>query len=47
MLLNKVSENMDIELNISCPNTEHEMNRFGIEKFLNNKRDWCIMFGPN
>lgn len=47
MLLNKVPENMDIELNISCPNTEHEMNRFGIEKFLNNKRDWCIIkLGP-
>ena len=46
-LLEKVPENMDIELNISCPNTEHEMVRMGIERFINDKRDYCIVkLGP-
>lgn len=46
-LLKKVPEDMDIELNISCPNTDHEMNRMGIDEFLNDKRKYCIVkLGP-
>ena len=42
-LLKKVPKNIDIEINLSCPNTEHEMNRLGIEQFISNERDYCIV----
>ena len=34
---------MDIELNISCPNTDKHMISNGLKPFLNNKRNWCIV----
>lgn len=42
-LLNKIPEDMDIELNVSCPNTEKHMVRDGLSLFINDKRDWCIV----
>ena len=42
-ILNKIPENMDIELNVSCPNTEKHMCTEGLNKFLNPNRDWCII----
>ena len=42
-LLNKIPEDMDIELNVSCPNTEKHMVRDGLSLFINDKRNWCIV----
>jgi dihydroorotate dehydrogenase len=47
-IINKIPEDMNIELNISCPNAEKKMIDEGIDKFLNNKRKWCIIkLSPN
>ena len=40
---NKIYDDMDIELNVSCPNTEKDMISENLDVFLNNKRDWCII----
>lgn len=42
-LLEKIPEDMDIELNVSCPNTEKHLVRDGLSLFINDKRDWCIV----
>lgn len=42
-LLEKIPENRNIELNISCPNAEHDMVSNGISKFINPSREWCIL----
>ena len=42
-ILNKLPEDMNIELNISCPNAEKKMINSGLQDFLNNKRTWCII----
>ena len=42
-ILDKIPEDMDIELNISCPNTEKHMISNGLKPFINNKRNWCIV----
>ena len=42
-ILDKIPEDMDIELNVSCPNTENHMVNEGLKPFLNDKRDWCII----
>ena len=42
-ILDKIPEDMDIELNISCPNTDKHMISNGLKPFLNNKRNWCIV----
>ncbi len=42
-ILNKIPDNMDIELNVSCPNAEKHMCTEGLNKFINSKRDWCII----
>ena len=34
---------MDIEINISCPNTDEAPISDGIKQFLNPKRKWCIL----
>jgi dihydroorotate dehydrogenase len=39
----KLPENMNIEINVSCPNAEKKMINIGIDTFLNNKRDYCIV----
>ena len=43
LLLKKIPEDMDIELNVSCPNTEKHLVNDGLSLFLNNKREWCIV----
>tara|TARA_A100001015_G_C15013278_1_gene724256 strand:- start:511 stop:1221 length:711 start_codon:yes stop_codon:yes gene_type:complete len=45
-LVNKIPEDMDIELNVSCPNTEKHMINKGLKLFLNSKRKWCIIKLP-
>jgi dihydroorotate dehydrogenase len=42
-LVRKIPEEMDIELNVSCPNTEKSVIDFGLSRFINNKREWCII----
>ena len=42
-LIKKIPDNMDIELNVSCPNAEKKMCTEGLNKFINSKRDWCII----
>ena len=42
-ILDKIPENMDIELNVSCPNTDKHMISNGLKPFLNKKRNWCII----
>ena len=42
-ILDKIPDDMDIELNVSCPNTENHMVNQGLKPFLNGKRDWCII----
>ena len=43
MFLKKIPDKTNIEINISCPNAEKKMVCDGLEKFLNNKRKWCII----
>ena len=42
-ILNKIPEDMNVELNISCPNAEKKMISNGLQDFLNDKRKWCII----
>lgn len=42
-LVKKIPDDMNIELNISCPNAEKKMITEGIENFLSKKRTWCII----
>lgn len=42
-ILDKIPEDMDIELNVSCPNTDKHMVNDGLKPFLNEKREWCII----
>jgi len=42
-ILDKIPEDMDIELNVSCPNTDKHMVNDGLKPFLNDKRKWCIL----
>jgi dihydroorotate dehydrogenase len=43
MILKKIPEDMDIELNVSCPNTDKHMINDGLKPFINKKRKWCII----
>jgi len=43
ILLHKIPDDMDIELNVSCPNTENDLVSNGLSLFNNGKRDWCIV----
>ena len=46
-IYNKIPEDMDIELNVSCPNAEKSMVSKGLSIFSNYKRKWCIIkLGP-
>lgn len=42
-LLEKIPDDLNLEINISCPNTEHEMNKKDIQKFLNPERKFCSL----
>ena len=39
----RIPNDMNLEINISCPNTEHNMIAEGISGFLNPSREWCII----
>lgn len=45
-IVEKIPEDMDIELNVSCPNTDKHMINKGLKVFLNKKRKWCIIKLP-
>ena len=46
-IYNKIPDDMDIEINVSCPNTEKNMVSKGLGVFLNYERSWCIIkLGP-
>lgn len=42
-LLKKIPDDMDIELNVSCPNTKKDLIADGLTPFINKKRNWCIV----
>ena len=42
-LLKKIPDTMNLEINISCPNTDKHLISKDIHKFLNIKRRWCII----
>jgi len=42
-ILKMLPENTNIELNVSCPNINKQLNDKGIGQFLNPQRDWCIV----
>ena len=42
-ILKILPESTNIELNISCPNINKKLDDKSIEKFLNPKREWCIV----
>ena len=43
VFLEKIPNNTDLEINISCPNTDHDLVSQNIHKFLNQERKWCII----
>ena len=46
IIINKIPQNMDLELNISCPNLNHDLINVGLKKFINPERQWCIIKLP-
>jgi dihydroorotate dehydrogenase len=42
-LLDKIPEDMNLEINISCPNTDHAMIKQDVNKFLNSERKHCSL----
>ena len=38
-----IPKDTNLEINVSCPNTEKHMINEGIHVFLNPKRKWCIV----
>ena len=42
-ILNMLPHWTNIELNVSCPNTDKHMINTGLKSFLNKKRNWCII----
>jgi len=41
--LEKIPDDTNIEINVSCPNTDKKMINYDLHYFLNNKRKWCII----
>ena len=41
--MNKIPEEMNIEINVSCPNVEKLVLNEDLYKFLNEDRRWCIV----
>ena len=41
--VNKIPNNMNLELNISCPNTDHDLINDNLDKFLHDDRKWCCI----
>tara|TARA_Y100000748_G_scaffold299492_2_gene296431 strand:- start:1165 stop:1905 length:741 start_codon:yes stop_codon:yes gene_type:complete len=42
-ILNMLPKKANIELNVSCPNVEDELNDNNIGQFLNPEREWCAV----
>jgi dihydroorotate dehydrogenase len=42
-ILQKIPDDMNIELNVSCPNVRKGVVSNGIQAFHNPKREWCII----
>lgn len=43
LILNKLPTNMNIELNISCPNINKSLVSNNLKGFINKEREWCII----
>lgn len=43
ILNKKIPKNMDLELNISCPNVKNNLIHNDLYKFLNSEREWCCI----
>lgn len=43
MFLNKIPNNMNIELNVSCPNVNKNLINSDLKGFINKQRNWCII----
>ena len=43
ILLKKIPDNRNIEINISCPNVDKETLSSQLSKFINIQRKWCII----
>lgn len=43
VLQSKIPPDMDLEINVSCPNTERDMVHHGLKGFLSPQREWCIL----
>lgn len=43
ILLEKIPSNMNLELNVSCPNLNKNLVSSNLHNFLNNEREWCII----
>jgi dihydroorotate dehydrogenase len=43
LLVEKIPKNMNIELNVSCPNAEKSMVKIGLQKFIDPNRKYCIV----
>lgn len=41
--LQKIPDNTNLEINISCPNINKQLVQSNLQSFLNNKRQWCII----
>jgi len=41
--LEKIPQDRNIEINISCPNVEKKTISKGISRFINPEREWCIL----
>ena len=47
-MANKIPNNVNLELNVSCPNAEKKMINNGLSQFINSNRRWCIIkVSPN
>lgn len=42
-IVEKIPKNMNIEINVSCPNVKKDKIEKGLEKFINEDRKWCII----
>ena len=42
-IVSKVPEDTNIEINVSCPNINKKLVNTNLNKFVNKKREWCII----
>jgi dihydroorotate dehydrogenase len=43
VFLRKIPRNMNLEINVSCPNTDKKMVNTNLKQFINSDRSWCII----